>query len=70
MARKAIKQEHVSMIHEAFGDPPYPRSSGDTIVIDSDSTMTDEGYETNHRAMFGGCLVLNQYFSLPTSSSP
>ena len=54
MARKAIKQEHLSLMHEASNDPLDPRSSGDTIVIDSDSTMTDEGYETNHKAQKPG----------------
>ena len=61
MARKAIKQEHLSAMHEAHSDLPDPRSSGDTIVIDSDSTMTDEGYQTNHQAKKSSRFSRPQY---------
>lgn len=52
MARKSFKREPTQSVlftddlqTQSQQDPPM--GSGDTILIDSDVTMTDEGYETN-----------------------
>ena len=47
MARKGVKREasrHSSQTED------QPLSSGDTVLIESDITMVDEGYETNHQS--------------------
>ncbi len=47
MARKSLKRELSNKLSETQHYAPV--SSGDTILIDSDVTMVDEGYETNHQ---------------------
>ena len=67
MARKGLKREPTTVVQSQVDD--HPMSSGDTIVMDPDVTMTegpvDEGYHTNHEAKINGgyhaIRILNCY---------
>lgn len=75
MARKPIKREQqavqrmpITFVATEQDTMEQPVSSGDTIAIDSDVTMTDgradEGYQTNHENKKTGKILTSGGFVL------